>query len=99
MRSALLKGQLPENGCRMQRKACSVNISGCASLKVRETLYSCEYLSVTRMINSFFLLSEVSCTVEKLAEVIDSCEDQIHSYVIPYSKNRTDKRAMKFACQ
>ncbi|KAH9362368.1 hypothetical protein HPB48_018020 [Haemaphysalis longicornis] len=42
---------------------------------------------------------KISCTVEKLAEVIDSCEDHIHSYVIPYSANHTDKRSMKFACQ
>ncbi|XP_077502805.1 uncharacterized protein LOC144113546 isoform X2 [Amblyomma americanum] len=42
---------------------------------------------------------KVSCTVEKLSEVIESCEDQIYSYVIPYSANYTDKKSLKFACQ
>ncbi|XP_075530619.1 uncharacterized protein LOC142563836 isoform X2 [Dermacentor variabilis] len=42
---------------------------------------------------------KVSCTVEKLSEVIESCEDQIQSYVIPYASNYTNKKALKFACQ
>ncbi|KAL3207175.1 hypothetical protein MRX96_010487 [Rhipicephalus microplus] len=52
--------------------------------------------------NKYFWVCEpqkVSCTVEKLSEAIESCEDNIQSYVIPYSSNYTDKKALKFACQ
>lgn len=42
---------------------------------------------------------KVSCTSEKLKDVLQSCQEHIQSSVIPYSLNHTNKQSMKVACQ